>query len=568
MPNLPKKSKNRAANSIADALFKHTGLTPPVLMDLPDDPWVFVRECCYSQDEHAKAKGLPYIYKLVGDGDDYLKVITEAVETEQRLRIEKSRQLRVTWLLCALLLHRILKQPGARIAYQAKKYDDANAYLQDRFWFIYEHIPACYKKPRARYVDGAIEVHHDDNSFSPTARIQAIAEGPEQVRQFTFTIWWADEFGFQDKQQESLTASQPSLDGGGQGIITSSAAGDQNQFYKLGHVDVTPGEHTAPSLLMQGVSRWRRNGWTTLKVHYTADPHKRGDWAATAKTGYTSQAWQQEHEIDFTITPGTPIFDATNLIVKEQFIEKMTVVSGMDYSYLANYCVMGQIRKRADSMYSLHILAEVLTESTYIRPFAEKVLEVRAATFPKMEFRDYGDYSANQHSSTGTIIDEMQAAGITLVTVPTGPGGVQLGLNLFQRLIDLGLLEVDPSCVLFLKMVRAGYVWSGKVDAKGMPIPSPEHPMADIADAGRYLIRNCFDLHQIAGGGYTVLVKDQFRGSGTMRAAATAPPKPWAYNIPLEPNSQTQGTVIQPPGGWRGSGTGRKGDDGGGVFRG
>ena len=243
------KSPDRSAT--ASALLTALGVRPSTREPLPLDPWTFCRECVFTQDEHAAAKGLAgYVRPLVADGDDYLRVIADHVATEKRLRIEKSRQLRVTWLLCALLLHRVLIQPGARIAYQAKKFDDADAYLRDRFWFIYQHIPSRYAKPRARYTSGAIEVFSLESqagkeirgfdgshvsSELPTSQIQAVAQGAEQVRQYTFTVWWSDEFAFQEYQDETLRAVQPSLDGGGQGIITSSAAGDQNAFYRLGH---------------------------------------------------------------------------------------------------------------------------------------------------------------------------------------------------------------------------------------------------------------------------------------------------------------------------------------------
>lgn len=526
-------------------------------LPIPDDAWEFVRDCCSTQDEHAKAKGLAdYVRPLVGEGDEYLEVIVRRSQTEKLLRIEKSRQLRVTWLLCALSLHRCLTQRGSRIGYQAKKFDDADLYLRDRMWFIYEHIPVRYDKPKARYVSGAIEVFHDTRSNSPTAQIQALAEGAEQVRQFTFTLWWADEFGFQKGQDESLMAAKPSIDGGGQGIITSSAAGDQNAFYRIGHVEQGGGDGIGTrTTVCQGVEEWKRNGWTTLKIHYTADPHKRGDWASKARQGYTAQGWAQEQEVDFTITVGSPVFDCTGLVETGQNIHPhLPIISGFDYSYLANVCLSGQIVKNAAGVSSLHITSEVLTQATYIHDFAEKVNQCRAALYPTFKFMDYGDYSANQHTSMGTIKEELLKEGITLTTVVTGSGGVVKGINLIQRLMDNGLLEIDPSCISLIRVLRTSYVWSGKVDTTGMPIPSSDHPFADFADALRYLVVNTFDLHNLQGGGTSVVVKEQFRGGGKMVQATEK--KPWLASYDQTDISE-DGEMMRVDG-WRGSATMRK----------
>lgn len=504
-----KPAAKTANQLLAEAFLAAAGIKPDAKLPLPTDSWEFCRLCVSTQDEHAKAKGLAtYIRPLIADGDEYLRMIAEHVATEKAIRVEKSRQLRVTWLVCALLLHRVLTQPGARIAYQAKKWDDADAYLRDRFWFIYNNIPAKFAKPLARYKAGAIEVYH--NVEMPTAQIQAVAQGAEQVRQFTFTVWWSDEFAFQADQDESLTAVKPSLDGGGQGIITSSAAGDQNAFYRIGHVPGAYGQgEKTVERLMEGVERWRLNGWTTLKVHYTADPAKRGQWAEQVRQGYSSQAWAQEQDIDFTVQPGKPVFCDTERIItdRQMYSPRLPLYSGFDYSYLANVCLTGQVRKRQDGKHGLHILAEVCCQETTIKPFRDKVLEDRASTFAghAAGFTDYGDYAANQHTSTGVLIEEIRP--IELVTVPTGPGGVRKGIEVIQYLISHGLLSVDPSCSGLIRVLRSAYVWSDKVDKTGSPIPSPEHPFADFADALRYLVVNLFELQDIPSGGQTVIPK-------------------------------------------------------------
>lgn len=510
---------------LADAFINAAGIAPSVRVPIPLDAWTFCRECVFTQDEHASARGAHYIRPLVGECDEYLRVIAGAVRDERLLRVEKSRQLRVTWLICALLLHRVLVKNGTRIAYQAKKYDDADAYLRDRFWFIYQHIPEKYKVPRARYIDGRIEVYGEQDALFkaaqsrdlPTSQIQAIAQGAEQVRQFTFSVWWSDEFGFQEQQDESLTAVKPSLDGGGQGIITSSAAGDQNAFYRIGYESGAYGSggEVRPEKICEGVRRWMLNGWCTLNVHYSADPNKRGDWAKKAREGYSTQAWAQEQEIDFTIQPGDPVFCDTDRIdtTGQNYSPQLPLVSGFDYSFLANVCLTGQVRRRLDGRHELRILNELSALECTIKPFRDQVLADRKKWFAghAAGYVDYGDFAANQRTATGVLIEEIRP--IELITIPTGPGGVRKGLEVIQYLISQKLLAVDPSCEMLLRCLRGAYVWSKKVDQTGSPIPCGDHPFSDHIDALRYLVINLFELQDLENGGHEVVLKEGYRGS-------------------------------------------------------
>ena len=205
---------------------------------LPDTPWQFLCDCAFTFDEHAAAKGLKTVRRF--PQTEYLRYLTYLFETEHLLRIEKSRQLVVTWWLAAMFIWCCARPDGTgeNNAWQSKKFDDADATLRKRLWHIYLNIPSRYAKPRARYVSGAIEFFHDPRTPLPTASIKAVAEGANQLRQYTFRRIASDEAGFQEKQAESFGGMKPTIDGGGQLIEVSSANG-HNFFYQLGHEDMT-----------------------------------------------------------------------------------------------------------------------------------------------------------------------------------------------------------------------------------------------------------------------------------------------------------------------------------------
>ena len=202
---------------------------------LPIEPWSFCQRCVWTLDEHAGAHGLQPIRQFPTKA--YLRELTEIWQRERLLRVEKSRQLMISWLMAALHLHAALVNRGERIAWQSKNFADADSMLRDRLWHIFLHIPNTFQKPKARYLSGLIEVYHDTEAQLPTSQIMAIAQGADQLRQYTFSRILSDEFSFQESQRESYAAMRPTIDGGGRLTIVSSANAE-NFFWELGHRDL------------------------------------------------------------------------------------------------------------------------------------------------------------------------------------------------------------------------------------------------------------------------------------------------------------------------------------------
>lgn len=74
------------------------------------------------------------------------------------------------------------------------------------------------------------------------------------------------------------------------------------------------GETIAP---MPGVTAWRNamNGFLVVRIHYTADPARRGDWKYKASGKYgglKSWRWRKEQEIDWQATSGRLVFETWN----------------------------------------------------------------------------------------------------------------------------------------------------------------------------------------------------------------------------------------------------------------
>ena len=176
------------------------------------DFYFFLMEFVYTQDEHSddSIKRVPK--------KDYIKELAHAFQIEDKLLIEKSRQMMVTWISCAYALWFTMFQEGKRTFMQSKKEADANANL-DRIKLIYRYLP-----------DEIKEDYEADNPMpyckltwkKRNSIIQAIPQGPDVLRQYTSALIISDEMAFQEKSEEAYMSAKPTLSGGGRFIGISS----------------------------------------------------------------------------------------------------------------------------------------------------------------------------------------------------------------------------------------------------------------------------------------------------------------------------------------------------------
>ena len=484
----PRNTSKLAAAFIrqrAVQLLNVTGRKEP----LPRDPWTFVRDCVFTQDEHADKRGLASIRKLVGPGDDYLEVLTREFTTEPKTAASKARQLRVTWLLAGLFVHDALIGRGHRLGYQTKKWDDAAAYLRDRMWFIYQHIPAKYDKPKARHIEGTIEVFHDGSEL-PTAWIMALGEGAQQARQWTFWWFWSDEAAFQVDQEDTHTAIQPSLDGGGRHTMTSSPCRG-SYMGRILHDDLAGGEVTGElPIFKDAIYAWRRNGYRCLRVEYWADPFKAAMWPDrdTPPSGYSTRQWQQEQRNDWTVQSGEPVYCDTDRIQRrpQDYDPREPLYRFWDFGWNFPCCGFFQV-DRSGKLPKLRGLMVLRGRKTEIERFAqERVLTATADNFPGAKVHDFGDPAGNAHEGTSgkSAISVLAGLGIT---VRTRRETVDVSSELLQTMISMGLVELDPTgCRHLIDDLSGGY----HRDENGEPVKDDE--CDHEPDLTRYGVWNVF----------------------------------------------------------------------------
>jgi hypothetical protein len=135
------------------------------------------------------------------------------------LLVPKARRMRLTWLYVACHLWLALTQRHANVFFVSSK-EEKSAELVERARGILARLPRT----------GALWAPSVSKQSPPTlafpdlgSTILGIAEGPEQLRQYTSTAILADEFGTYMNPRAAYSAMKPTLEGGGRLTIVSSA---------------------------------------------------------------------------------------------------------------------------------------------------------------------------------------------------------------------------------------------------------------------------------------------------------------------------------------------------------
>jgi hypothetical protein len=175
------------------------------------DKWLWIQDCCWTVDEADDGK----IKRFPDKG--YLKYICEVFDRETILAIPKTRRMMLSWIMLALHLHEALFKPNSAIFVQSKKEDDSDFLIGDRrLMFMYNNLPKEYDWPSA-------DTKYCNIDFGNGSFVKGIAQGADQLRQYTASRVMVDEAAFQEKFEEAWGALKPTIQGGGKVVLISSA---------------------------------------------------------------------------------------------------------------------------------------------------------------------------------------------------------------------------------------------------------------------------------------------------------------------------------------------------------
>ena len=150
------------------------------------------------------------------------------MQTEPRLLILKARQLGISWLACAYALHMCLAKPGRVVLAFSKGQAEANE-LTRRVAVMYERLPEALRAT----LPAVVKQNTEMNEWANGSRFTSMPATPSAGRTFTASLVLMDEAAFMLYADKLYTALKPTIDGGGQLIVLSTANGRANLFFNL-----------------------------------------------------------------------------------------------------------------------------------------------------------------------------------------------------------------------------------------------------------------------------------------------------------------------------------------------
>jgi hypothetical protein len=179
--------------------------------------------------------------------------------------ILKARQLGISWLCCAYALWLCLFQPGKVVLIFSKGQGEADEMLQ-RVKRLYERLPEWMREASPALVtDNTTELEWANGS-----RVKSLPATKGAGRSFTASLVILDEAAFLLWATQLYTALKPTIDGGGQLIVLSTANGIGNLFHQL---------------WLKAISA--KNRFTTIFLPWWARPTRDAAWYQHQLEEYT-----------------------------------------------------------------------------------------------------------------------------------------------------------------------------------------------------------------------------------------------------------------------------------------
>ena len=176
------------------------------------DPWAMIKDgVIWTLDETnfktPVAKFPPY---------PWLEQITRQWQANRLIAIPKSRRMMITWLMVYIHLWFAMWHPGRSVFFMSQN-ERLSKDLIKKCEFILRNIPEnVMLKPKVKHKESMIEFPGLDSY------ILSVPQGEDQLRSYTASAIYFDEFAFWERPMETLAAAKPSITGGGRLTIVST----------------------------------------------------------------------------------------------------------------------------------------------------------------------------------------------------------------------------------------------------------------------------------------------------------------------------------------------------------
>lgn len=244
-----------------------------------------------------------------------------------------------------------------------------------------------------------------------------------------------------------------------------------------------------------------RNRLSVLRLHYSADPSKRGEWEEGAKLRAQAgkRAWLREYEIDWASPEGEPVIPEFSPIkhVRPIVVDpKRRLLRFWDFGFVSPVVLFAQMTDWGQ----LQVVRELCPFNTPLDQLIEFTTAMTRDLIhdPRNVF-DAGDPAAKSQTDLGNAADVCLRNGIHLHVSRPGTDVSYAGLHAIMlktvwvpREGEQSAFAVDPICKRLIQALSGAFHLSQYAPYK----PVREHPYTDLVDALRYGHDNLGSVHR------------------------------------------------------------------------
>lgn len=210
------------------------------------DPWYWLKYFTFTMDEHDPTfKFKPFLARAC------YRILCRAWREFDIVFMEKSRQMLISWIFCALFLHDTMFQFNRRQFFQSEKEDKSEALIA-RVSHLYRGVTTITYPfigewlPKPKMTGQKFGTDSVFNFPDIGSSITAIAQGADQIPSFTLSGLFADEMDLQPKFEKGYGAAAPAIQGGGRLWALGSAYGKTFGYKVLYGLDSRTSESIGP----------------------------------------------------------------------------------------------------------------------------------------------------------------------------------------------------------------------------------------------------------------------------------------------------------------------------------
>ena len=415
----------------------------------------------------------------------YLMQAADDIQSHRQIAILKSRQLLLTWLLAARLVHLCTFRRGEELVCVSR----GGMYSREvglRAESIYDNLPKWMQSPVKTNRQFGEYLFLDTES-----KFMCVAADEDAGRSFSPSGIFFDEVAFFPHASKIMAALAPLLEEAVDFVAVSTPNGEDPLFYDMWHA--------------------KHDDVHRISLHYTQRPGRdTQEWKEKAqrRPGMTLQKWMREYEHSFATPAGRPVYETWNALQAQRCFDKYDknkpLLRGFDRGFDDPAILFAQ--ETDDNQ--LQVLHSEKGSCVPRETWLKHCKNLTESLFPchRAGYLDYGAADFSKPESDGDSWRKvMKKYGIYLKDAQKDD--IDRRLNATRLKMQLrqdnkfGLI-VDPDhCKHLIDGLSGGYCYPDKPDYQGRLKPL-KNQYSHEADCVGHICDNHFNVHGEARGKY------------------------------------------------------------------